>query len=69
MISSNDDKGFTFRGRFRTANGASSLAMKSAKSSLCTEMADQPAGAVFIEKNGPGQSWQDTSGHMYQSDG
>ncbi|NMA52489.1 MAG: type I-C CRISPR-associated protein Cas8c/Csd1 [Peptococcaceae bacterium] len=65
LISSNDDKGFTFRGRFRTANGACVISYEvSQKAHYALKWLISRQGRVFIEKNGPGLTvvaW-DTSG-------
>jgi len=55
LISSNDDKGFTYRGRFSTANGACSISYEvSQKAHYALKWLISRQGRVFLEKGGPG---------------
>lgn len=55
LISSNDNKGFTYRGRFSTANGACSISYEvSQKAHYALKWLISRQGRVFLEKGSPG---------------
>ena len=55
LISSNDDKGFTYRGRFSTANEACSISYEvSQKAHYALKWLISRQGRVFLEKGSPG---------------
>lgn len=55
LISSNDNKGFTYRGRFSTANGACSISYEiSQKAHYALKWLISRQGRVFLEKGAPG---------------